>query len=372
MTATAEPLLVASSAALAALVDRWRGVTEIALDTEFVFERTYRPRPGLVQLACDIEVAIVDAVALPDLAPLSELLAEAGAAKYVHAGGADVALVERLAGAAPSPLFDTQVAAAFAGLGSGLSYAAVVAATQGVTLAKSETRTDWTRRPLAVQQLRYAAEDVSHLLPAARALRARLAELGRLAWAEEESRLQLARGEEIEPWRRVKGIEGLPPRARAVARELAAWREREAERLDLARPFLLRDETLLALAKREELAAEDLPRLPGWESRRHAAHAAGWLEAHAAAVAATAGIELPADAPRASRAERERMQRRSRAAAALVAEVAAREGLPAELLLSSRQRARLLAALDRGERPADHLTGFRRALLAEPIERLQL
>lgn len=372
MTAAAEPRLVASPDALAALVERWRGVTEIALDTEFVFERTYRPRPGLVQLACDLEVVLVDAVALPDLTPLAALLAGADSAKYVHAGGADVALVERLAGVAPGPLFDTQVAAAFAGLGAGLSYAAVVAATQGVTLAKGETRTDWTRRPLAAQQLRYAAEDVSHLLPAARALRARLAELGRLAWAEEESRAQLERGEEAEPWRRVKGIEGLPPRERAVARELAAWREREAERLDLARPFLLRDETLLALARRAEIAADELSRLPGWESRRHAPHAAAWLAAHAAAVAAAADAELPADPPRAGRAERERMQRRSRAVAALVAEVAAREGLPAELLLSSRQRARLLAALDRGEPAGDHLTGFRRALLAEPLSRSAL
>jgi ribonuclease D len=369
------PLLrpIAERRELAAAVERWRAAEEIALDTEFVFERTFRPRPGLVQVAIDGEVALVDAVALPDLSPLAPLLADAAVRKRVHAGGADVALVRRLAGEAPHPVLDTQVAAAFAGLGGGLSYAAVVRETQGVDLAKAETRTDWTRRPLRPEQLRYAAEDVAHLLPAARALEARLAALGRLAWAEEESARILAASDETEaPWERLRGLGALPPRARAAARELAVWREREAERLDLARPFLLRDETLLALARREAVAADDLRRLPGWDARRHERHAESWLAAHRAAVDAASIQPLDPDPPRPGRAERERRERRSRAVADAVAEVARALALPAELLLSRKQRERLLADFDRGVPPADHLIGFRRELLAEPIARLAL
>jgi len=372
MTAADGFVLVDRPAELVAMAERWRGVGELALDTEFVFERTFRPRPGLVQLACDHEVALVDVVALPDLSPLAALLADAGRRKYVHAGGADVELTARLAGVAPAPLFDTQVAAAFAGLGSGLSYAAVVEATQGVTLAKAETRTDWTRRPLAAAQLRYAAEDVRHLLPAARELRARLADAGRLTWAEQES-AELHRPDEEgdgEPWRRLRGIDGLPPAARAVARQLAAWREREAAARDLARPFLMRDETLLALARREAVEPDDLVRLPGYDARRHRALLPLWREAHAGARADAAGAEREPEPRRPSRDEREQLARRARAVAASVAEVAARHGLPAELLLSRRRQQRLLAAVDRGATVAESLAGFRRELLAEPLGRL--
>jgi len=365
------PTLIGDAVALAAAVERWRTAEAIALDTEFVFERTFRPRPGLVQVATVVEVALVDAVALPDLALLGPLLEDARIRKDVHAGSADVELVRRLAGAAPQPVFDTQVAAAFAGLGTGLSYAAVVRETQGVELAKAETRTDWTRRPLRAEQLRYAAEDVAHLLPAAHALRAKLRELGRLGWAEEESERLLALEVDGEaPWERLRGLAALPPRARAVARELVLWREREAERLDLARPFLLRDETLLALARRDEVAADELPRLPGWDARRHARYAERWLAAHRAAVESAAALTLEPDPPRPSRAERERLERRSRAVADAVAAVARELDLPAELLLSRRQRERLLAAHDRGISPAEHLTGFRRELLAAPLSRL--
>jgi ribonuclease D len=374
MTAGGTFALIAKPAELAAGVRRWSAANEIALDTEFVFERTFRPRPGLVQLACDGEVALIDVVALPDLAPLGELLESAAIRKYVHAGAADVELVRRLAGAVPRPLFDTQVAAAFAGLGSGLSYAALVQATQGVELAKSETRTDWTRRPLAAEQLRYAAEDVSHLLPAARELRRRLDELGRLAWAEEESASAHATLESLGEGagdRRLRGVDRLPPRAQAIARRLAAWRERTAERLDLARPFLLRDETLLALARREQTAPEELRRLPGYDARRHAQHGASWLDALAAAAAAVdASAPAPPPLPKRSREARERLELLTRAIAEAAAGVARERDLPPELLLPRRLRQRLAEALERGDPPAAELDGFRRQLLADPLSRL--
>ena len=363
---------IASPAELDAAVERWRSENEIAFDTEFVYERTYRPRPGLVQLAVGSEVALVDAVALADLGALGELLSAPRVLKVVHSGDADVALLERLAGVRTTPVFDTQIGAAFCGLGPALSYAALVEAVSGVTLAKAETRTDWTRRPLRPEQLRYATEDVAHLPAAATQLRARLRELCRLEWALEDSAAAVAVALEVpdaeRSWRRVRGFGGLRGEARRVARELAAWREREAERLDLARPFLLRDETLLALAHRGELAPDDARRLPGFDARRHAPHVESWRLALAAARAAAAlapAAPEPRPPGRELVAARERLDERIAAAAA---EIGRALELPAELLLSRRQRERLIAEWDGAAPLSGSLTGFRRDLLGEALD----
>src|SRR5690606_36577494 len=171
------------------------------------------------------------------LGPLATLLADPEVRKLLHAGSGDVPILRRATGVAPAGLLDTQIAAALAGLGVGLSYAALISELLGVDLPKHETRTDWLRRPLSPEQLRYAADDVLYLPEAAARLEGRLLELGRLEWALEDS-AEIAtledRSDPEEAWRRVRGLERLPERPRRIARLLAAWREREAERLDLA------------------------------------------------------------------------------------------------------------------------------------------
>lgn len=356
---------------LAAAVERWLTADEVCLDTEFVFERTYRPRLGLVQVAADDEIALVDPLAAGDLETLAPLLAATSTRKVLHAGAGDVAILRRATRVPPRPLLDTQIAAAFAGLGTNLSYAALVRELAGVELPKHETRTDWLRRPLSPEQLRYAAEDVVHLPGVARELERRLVELGRMAWALEDSATLAEEDFETEPaeaWRRVKGLDRLPPLQRRVARELAAWREREAERRDLARPFLLRDETLLALAQKREPTMGEVSKLPGFEARRHAAYAGEWLAALAAARAAVeAGAGADPPRPR-SPLDRERRELLERAVADLVARRATELGLPPELLLSRRQRGRLYAAWD-GDAPlSTPLTGFRRDLLGAELD----
>ena len=266
--------------ALAAAAARWLAAADdVALDTEFVFERTYRPRLGIVQIAVAGEIALIDAVRIPDLSALGPLLADPARRKLLHSGSGDLPILRRAGGVALRGLLDTQIAAAFAGLGPSLSYAALVKTLLGVELAKHETRTDWLRRPLSPDQLRYAAEDVEYLPAVAADLEERLRVLGRLEWALEDSAtLATLDGDTPDPevaWRRVKGMDRLPASARAVARSLAAWREREADRLDLARPFLLRDETLLAIAKRDALDPADARRCPattraGTRTRRRA------------------------------------------------------------------------------------------------------
>jgi len=371
-----EPLWIDDLAKLEAAARRWSDEPALAVDTEFVFERTYRPRPGIVQVATGDEVALVDAVALPDLAPLCDVMTSLLPVKVLHSASGDAAVLERLLGAAPRPVFDTQVAAAYCGLGASLAYAAVVEEVVGVTLAKGATRTDWTRRPLSDAQIHYAAEDVEHLLPVADALRTRLTELGRLAWAEEDSARTVDAGTESSPpeeaHRRVKGLGRLRGRERATAVRLAEWREREAARLDLARPFLLRDETLLALAKRSGLDPADARRLPGFDPRRHARHVERWSAALEEARRGPVPAEADDPPRRPSRAERDARERQGQEIANAVARVAETLDLPAELLLSRRHRERLLAGWN-GEAPLSaRLDGFRRELLGPPIDALGL
>ncbi|MGE0641849.1 MAG: ribonuclease D [Thermoanaerobaculia bacterium] len=373
-----EPLWIDRPAELAAGIGRWRAAREIALDTEFVFERTFRPRLGLIQIAAGDEIALVDA-RLPDLSPLAELFEAAEVRKIVHSGSGDVPILKRATGAVPRPLFDTQIAAAYAGFGMSLSYAALVRELFAVELPKHETRTDWLRRPLSPAQLRYAAEDVEQLAAAARELERRLRELGRLEWALEDSAaladLDAEGADPADAWRRVKGIDRLSPEARAVARELAAWREREADRLDLARPFLLRDETLLALARRDpatELAAEEIRKLPGFDARRHAQHTGRWSEALVAARARVDRDGLPEEPERPPREERDRRKKLEEAISALVARRAGELGIPPELLLSRRQRDRALGAWrDAGEGSlAESIGGYRGRLLGAELDAL--
>jgi len=386
-----EPIWIDRPDQLAAGIERWRaagtagGAEDMALDTEFVFERTFRPRLGLIQIAAGGEIALVDAVQIADLQPLAALLEAPDTRKVLHSGSGDVPILRRATGAAPRPLFDTQIAAAFAGLGPSLSYAALIRELFAVELPKHETRTDWLRRPLSPAQLRYAGEDVLHLGAAAAELERRLLALGRLEWALEDSaalaELEADAALPADAWRRVKGLDRLPPRGRAVARALAAWRDREADRLDLARSFLMRDETLLALARLDgsgghseptALTPQEIAKLPGYEARRHAQHAGRWVEAIAEAnIAAHAGT-APAEPARLPAAERERRRAFEDAISALVARRSGEVGLSPELLLSRRQRDRAIDSwrAGRGGSLAERVGGFRGRLLGAELDAL--
>jgi len=355
-------------------VARWQGAPTVALDTEFVRERTFRARLGLVQIAVAGEVALVDAVRITDLSPLGTLLGAAGSRKILHSCSEDLPVLRRASGVSIGTLFDTQIAAAFVGLGPSLSYAALAEALFGVQLDKGETRTDWLRRPLSAEQLRYAAQDVEYLPEAAAELERRLVALGRLEWVLEDSATLAASDADgpdpADAWRRVKGLDRCPPLVRAVARGLAAWREREAARLDVARPFLLRDETLIALARRGSVAPHEIARLPGYDQRRHAAYASQWIDALVAArleVERGAAVVEPA-AP--STLDRDRRQAIEDAVAALVTRRAAELSLAPELILSRRQRDGALDAWGGRGSLAAVIGGFRGALLGAELDAL--
>jgi ribonuclease D len=248
------PALVADGDALRALCERLREATFLALDTEFLRIRTYYPELCLVQVGSAQGIACVDPLAGFPLDPLLEVLHDPAVTKVMHAARQDLELFYLLDRRLPGPLFDTQIAAALLGFDEQIGYARLVEQLLGVTLDKAHTRTDWAERPLSVQQLVYAAEDVEHLVTLYETLRSRLDERGRLGWLEEDARALLDPSlysivpEEM--WQRVKGHAGLrmPAQRKALAL-LAAWREREAMSRNRPRQWVLKDAQLLALAR---------------------------------------------------------------------------------------------------------------------------
>jgi len=246
------PTLISTTDSLQALCARLATEEFVTVDTEFMRERTYWPELCVVQLASPHEVAVIDAEAPDiDLAPLGELLADQAVMKVFHAARQDVEIFVLRFGDVPRPLFDTQVAAMVAGFGEQVGYDALVAALAGGSIDKAHRFSDWSARPLSASQIAYAAADVTYLRTVYTKLRARLAQDGRLDWvAEEMAELAdpaLYRPDPETMWERLRPRSS-NRRFLGMVRALAAWREREAQRVNIPRQRLLRDETLLEIA----------------------------------------------------------------------------------------------------------------------------
>ena len=225
----------------------------IALDTEFVSERTYRPVLCLIQVAADEELALIDAVALPQLRLFWKVLAEPGHETIVHAGRVEVEFSLEAIGEPPAGLFDVQVAAGLVGIDYPAGYSTLISKLLDVETRKEETRTDWRRRPLSQRQINYALDDIRYLPAIRDKLRARLQQLDRAAWMAEEMALweqEVVRGFSHERWRRVSGNAGLDRQSLAIVRELWRWREEEAKRRNCPPRRVLRDDLLVELARR--------------------------------------------------------------------------------------------------------------------------
>lgn len=262
-----EPMLVATTSEVEQLVSEFSGADAYALDTEFHGERTYYPRLAVIQLAFPGRVAVIDATAV-DLRHLQPLFAGPAVA-VTHAGGQDLEILNRACGAHPTRVFDTQIAAGFLGYGSA-SLAKLVREFLGRSMDKGSVMSDWFRRPLSAEQIAYAEADVAHLLELRAVLETRLAELGRLAWATDEcQRLGTLRSPAITTaWWRVKGSTQLRAQARARAQELAAWRERAAQKADRPTRTILPDEAIVALAERPPRSAADFPKSRLFDPRK--------------------------------------------------------------------------------------------------------
>ena len=233
-----------------------------ALDTEFVRERTFFIQLGIVQVAAGDLEAVIDPKPLSSLEPLFDLVAAPEVEKIVHAGEQDFAVLYEEGGGVPRNVFDTQIAAALVGYGDQISYARLVGKVTGVQLDKLETLTDWTARPLTEAQIDYSLEDVRYLPELRRHLGERLSELGRSGWEREEgSRLEsdstYRAPEPREFYRRLKAS-GLSAVSLGVLREVAAWREETARAKNLPRGWVLRDQSLLEIARRRPQSVKSL------------------------------------------------------------------------------------------------------------------
>ncbi len=260
-------MYVDSTQKLEELIASVAGSPVIALDTEFMRERTYFARLCLIQLGTDDVSAIIDPLAVKDLTPLCPLLTDPSVVKILHAGTQDLEIFYRECGVATTPVFDSQVAATLAGFPQQVGYAALVRDLLGVELDKGDTYTDWGKRPLSGTQIEYALNDVRYLPEIHRLLTDRLAKEGRIEWlADDFAKLENPASYEVVPeaqWRRVKRISSLNRRQLAVAREVTAWRELEAMRRDVPKRWVVGDESIIEIARRGPKTVDDLMAIRG-------------------------------------------------------------------------------------------------------------
>jgi ribonuclease D len=358
---------------LSAFSRRVRAIGRFGIDTEFVGEGRYRTLLCVIQLVVSdaegLEVVVLDALdEQTDLAPLAALLADPQIEVVVHAGRQDIALLRRCARTEVTRIFDTQIAAGFAGLSAQAGYDTLLRELLGVRVQKTASYTRWDRRPLDAEQLAYAREDVLHLLDLAAELERRLAADGRLGWALEECRYLETVSDSRDPdavFARLPRINSLPPSARAIAHELVDWREQIAERQDRPVTTVLNDAALVELAKRAPRTPEQLDQVRGVNPGSLRRRGVDLLET----IARGAGLppipveierheqSAPVDGPQIALAE------------ALVRTTALQAGLAYELIAARADLAAIVACVRVGHREPDvrTLTGWRRELVGEEL-----
>ena len=272
----------------------------IAIDTEFIRERTYYPELCLIQIAAGDSIWCIDTLAIEDLSSLFKVLGSPSRQKVFHAARQDLEIFFNETKQIPAPLFDTQIAAALLGRPDQIAYAGLVAEFYELDLDKSASRTNWAQRPLSTRQLDYAADDVRYLEGVKRRLDEELDAKGRSGWlAEECLRLTELPQYENDPataWRRVKGISKLDTAARGIAAGLAAWRERSAQQRNLPRGWVIKDDRLLAIARAAPISSAELRAIDGLAPgllRRHGSEILATVQAPATGLSELDDLSLP-------------------------------------------------------------------------------
>lgn len=237
----------------------------VTVDTEFLRESTYWPKLCVIQIAGPDHAVLVDALAPElDLAPFFALMADESVMKVFHAGRQDIEIIYHLGNLIPHPLFDTQVAAMVCGFGDSVSYDQLVQKLTGNRIDKSSRFTDWSRRPLTEKQLAYALADVTHLRDVFHALKANLAEQKRTDWVREEMEVLTSPTTyytaPVDAWKRMK-MRVRKSRELAIMKKLAEWREAEAQRRNVPRNRILKDDAIFEITQQQPKATQDLARL---------------------------------------------------------------------------------------------------------------
>lgn len=264
-------MYIAAQSDLEAFVERAQGSSVLAIDTEFLREKTYYPKLCLLQMATDDERVIIDPFAVEDLSVLCPLLRNENIVKVFHAGHQDIEILLYDLDCVPYPIFDTQVAAALLGQTQQVGYAPLVHSICGVRLKKTDSFTDWSARPLSDSQIDYALDDVRYLPMMYREMTKMLKSKGRLSWVEDDfdemSKPENYIPDENERFRHLKHVGQLSRRQMAAAREMAAWREIEARKRNLPRRWVLTDEQIVESCKREPRTIDDLFMVRGIRER---------------------------------------------------------------------------------------------------------
>ncbi|HET9863313.1 MAG TPA: ribonuclease D [Steroidobacteraceae bacterium] len=334
---------------------------EIALDTEFMREKTYRAELCLLQIAAGGDAACIDPLALPDLAALVPVLTGAGVVKVMHAARQDLEVLLPAVGLV-QPVFDTQIAAALAGFPAQIGYAELARRLLGVELAKAHTRTDWARRPLSAEQQEYALDDVRHLGPLRAKLLEMLGEKHRLGWLDEEL-AALANPDALrvapeDAWRKVKGLPPLDESRQRLVQALAAWRERRAVDRNRPRGWILDDLALREIVLRLPRTHDALGSLAGMQESVVRKCGEELL-----ALVREAGIpDPPPSLPRRERPDPAQLATVKRLAD-IAAGVAAELAIGTEVLATRRELERLAA----GRRDVSLLRGWRAQVLGEKL-----
>jgi len=368
---------LATTAEVAAAADLARQAGRLGIDTEFMSEGRYRPLLCLVQIAVDDPEGGAPSILLIDgldqateVAPLAGLLADPDIQVVLHAGRQDVAILRRAWATALTNIFDTQIAAGFAGAGAQTGYGNLLSQILGRRVGKTASYTRWDVRPLTPEQLSYAAEDVAHLLELCDELQSRLGKTGRLDWAREECRRLESATEERDPdaaWERLPRSNSLDARSRAVAKELAAWRERTASSEDRPVGSVVADPALVELARRKPTNREALEHIRGIQPSTVRRRGDALLEA----------IERGLQAPPIQREEGRPRFDSADVPLIVLAEAVLRAraleaGLAYELIASRSELEAIVGAARRGEPEPDvrPLQGWRRELVGQDLEDL--
>jgi ribonuclease D len=355
------PAIISEPQAFAQLCADLAGQGHIGLDTEFMRERTYFAQLCLLQLCFADRAVCVDTLALTDMSALAGAMGAMATRKILHAARQDLEVLWPITGAL-NGVFDTQVAAALVGLPAQIGYADLTQTLLGRSLHKSQTRTDWSRRPLSVAQIDYALDDVRYLPELAERLTQRLIELGRERWFDEEmAELNSGQSYQVAPeeaWRRLKGLNELDESRLALAQALAAWREQRAIHADRPRAWILPDAALREIVSTvprsiDQLAA--LGELPEGIRR----HSGEQILALIGSVALPPRLPPLAARRRPDLAETDTVRRLSQ----LTREVGQELGIAPEILATRRDMERLLA----GDRQGGPLQGWRRAVIGERL-----
>ncbi|MDX1452915.1 MAG: ribonuclease D [Oleiphilaceae bacterium] len=354
--------------ALIEWVEKWADLSVIAIDTEFMRTNTYYAKPGLIQFATPSEVCLVDPLEIEDLSVLSPLLTNSDQTKVMHSMSEDIELLHHICGVVPVQVFDTQIAAAFLGLGPALGYQALVSSQLGEELDKSETRSDWLQRPLTAQQLDYAIKDTHFLIELYDALAPQLEQKDLYQSVIDEGRLLIEQNvagwlHNDDAYLRLRGAWDLPPRKQQLLKKLVSWRDRMARDHNLPKSWVFSDAHLLQIAQKETRNPHALWKLDRVKPKS--------VKRFGDTLCQLVRDFEPTDAPfrlvpRPLKGREMELYKRLKK---LVARVAEREGIAAQILGSRKMLERVVIDLyrDKGEALPEEFNGWRKPLLGEPL-----